>query len=44
MDNYFKYFPLKSHKAASRFNLIKEFYLLNDYRDLNVKEIDKFNQ
>lgn len=44
MEYYFKYFPLKSHKTASRFFLIKEFYLLKDYKDLNVKEIDKFNQ
>lgn len=44
IDNYFKDFPLKSYKAASRFYLIKEFYLLDNYIDLNIKELDKFNQ
>jgi hypothetical protein len=43
VDVYFKNFPLKSSKA-SRFNLIKEFYLLSDHRILNLNELDKFNQ
>lgn len=43
VDVYFKNFPLKSSKA-SRFNLIKEFYLLEHYSNLDAKKIDKFNQ
>jgi hypothetical protein len=43
VDVYFKNFPLKSSKA-SRFNLIKEFYLLQHHSNLDVKKIDKFNQ
>ena len=43
VDVYFQKFPLKSSKA-SRVKLIKEFYLLSEYRDLNVNEMDKFNQ
>lgn len=43
VDVYFKNFPLNSSKA-SKINLIKDFYLLEHYRKLNVKNIDKFNQ
>lgn len=43
VDVYFKNFPLKSTKAY-RVNLIKDFYLLEEHRILNVNQIDKFNQ
>jgi hypothetical protein len=42
-DVYFKNFPLKSSKA-SRLNLIEEFYQLNHYSTLDVKNLDKFNK
>jgi hypothetical protein len=42
-DVYFKNFPLKSSKA-SRLNLIEEFYQLNHYSTLDVKNMDKFNK
>src|SRR5277367_58660 len=37
IDSYFKVYPLKTYKAARKLNLIKEFYLLKDYRDLSIK-------
>ena len=43
VDVYFQIFPLKSSKA-SKINLIKDFYLLQDHRNLDVNKIDKFNQ
>ena len=43
VDNYLTKYPLKSGKAY-RINLIKDFYLLREYRNLNVNQIDKFNQ
>ena len=42
-DVYFKDFPLKSSKAY-KLNLIEEFYQLNHYNTLDVKNMDKFNQ
>ena len=44
IDSYFKFYPLKSYKAATKLNLIKEFYLLKDYRDLYIKGLEKYNQ
>ena len=43
VDNYFTKFPLYSIKSA-RLNLIKEYYLLNNYQKLDVTKIEKFNQ
>ena len=43
VDVYFQIFPLKSSKA-SKINLIKDFYLLQPHRNLDVNKIDKFNQ
>ena len=43
VDNYFNNFPLYSRKSA-RLNLIKEYYLLQNHRKLDVTKIDKFNQ
>lgn len=40
---YFQICPLKSSKAL-KINLIKDFYLLEPYRNLDVNKIDKFNQ
>ena len=42
VDNYFKIYPLKSGKVK-RLNLIKDFYQFSEYRFLNVKQLDKFN-
>ena len=44
IDSYFNINPLKSYKGGRKLNLIKEFYLLKDYRDLCIKGIEKFNQ
>nr|YP_009072333.1 LAGLIDADG endonuclease [Sclerotinia borealis]AHX82997.1 LAGLIDADG endonuclease [Sclerotinia borealis] len=44
IDSYFQIYPLKTHKAATKLNLIKEFYLLKDYRDLCIKGIEKYNK
>lgn len=43
VDGYFKNFPLKSSKT-SKIKMIKEFYLLSEYRDLNINYINEFNQ
>jgi len=43
VDVYFQICPLKSSKAL-KINLIKDFYLLEPYRNLDVNKIDKFNQ
>jgi len=43
VNNYFNKYPLKSGKA-NKINLIKEFYLLSDYRNLNINYINEFNQ
>ena len=43
VDDYFVKYPLKTGKAH-RINLIKTFYLLMNYRNLDVNQIDKFNQ
>ena len=43
VDVYFNNFPLKSSKAL-KINLIKDFYILQQYRKLNVKNISEFNQ
>jgi hypothetical protein len=43
VDDYFVKYPLKTGKAH-RINLIKNFYLLMNYRNLDVNQIDKFNQ
>jgi hypothetical protein len=42
IDGYFKFYPLKSGKAA-RLYLIKDFFELNKYRNLSIKNV-KFNQ
>jgi len=44
IDSYFKFNPLKSYKAATKLNLIKEFYQLKDHRDLCIKGLEKYNQ
>lgn len=43
VDVYFKNFPLKSGKG-SKINLIKDFYLLQQHSNLDVNNIEKFNQ
>jgi hypothetical protein len=43
IDDYFKNYPLKTAKS-SRINLAKDFYLLRNYKNMNVTEIDKYNQ
>jgi len=43
VDDYFKKYPLKSGKVK-RFNLIKDLYQLIEHRNLNVKNIENFNQ
>jgi len=43
VDDYFKKFPLKSSKT-SRIKMIKEYYLLSEYRYLNSNHINEFNQ
>jgi hypothetical protein len=44
LDNYFKFNPLKSFKGAKKLNLIKDFYLLKDYKSLNINNLEKFNE
>jgi len=44
IDNYFKFNPLKSFKAAQKLNLIKDFYLLKDYKSFNNNNLEKFNE
>lgn len=44
IDSYFKFNSLKSYKAATKLNLIKEFYRLKDQRDLCIKGLEKYNQ
>jgi intein-encoded DNA endonuclease-like protein len=43
VDVYFQIYPLKSSKA-SKINLIKDFYLLQPYRNLDVNKLDEFNR
>jgi hypothetical protein len=43
VDDYLKKYPLKSSKNL-KINMIKEFYILSNHRNLNIKYIDEFNQ
>lgn len=43
IDDYFKKYALKSSKSY-RINLIKEFYELKNYKDINSNMIDKYNK
>jgi len=43
LDNYFKNFPLKSSKK-NKLNLIKNFYLCQEYKSSNIYQIDKFTK
>lgn len=43
VDDYLKKYPLKSSKNL-KINMIKEFYILSNHRNLNIKHIDEFNQ
>lgn len=43
IDNYFKYFPLKSSKKY-KLNLVKNFYGYQEYTNSNIKDIEKFNE
>lgn len=43
IDNYFQKYPLRSSKIH-KLNLVKDFYLYKDYRNLNTDNPHKFNE
>jgi hypothetical protein len=43
VDNYFKKYPLRSAKTH-KLNLIKNFYRQIDYKNLDTRQPEKFNE